>query len=63
MIFNETAYVLCLGVNKDYINLGKSKMVHPKMKFYWLRFKVLGKPHLHGEAFQEVELVILPWIK
>ena len=38
---------------------------------YWLRFKVLGEPHLHGEAFQmlagqvlsqrkEVKLVISP---
>jgi hypothetical protein len=29
-----------------------------RVKFHWLKFKVLGIPHLHGEAFQEVEPVI-----
>lgn len=28
------------------------------VRFHWLRFKVLGIPHLHEEAFQEVEPVI-----
>ena len=34
-----------------------------RVKFLWLRFKVLGIYHRHGEAFQEVEdvePVILP---
>jgi hypothetical protein len=30
------------------------------VKFHWLRFKVLEMPHVHGEAFQEVEPVISP---
>jgi len=31
-----------------------------RVKFHWLRLKVLRISHLHGEAFQEVEPVTLP---
>lgn len=41
-------------VNKDCISLGSGKVLL-RVKLLWLRFKVLRKSHLHGEAFQEVE--------
>jgi hypothetical protein len=47
-----------LGVNKDYENLEKWEEVLLRETFHWLRFKVLGTPHLHEKAVQEVELII-----
>jgi hypothetical protein len=29
-----------------------------RLKLHYLGFKVLGVPHLHGDAFQEIEPVI-----
>jgi hypothetical protein len=29
-----------------------------RVKFHWLRLKVLGILHLHGEAFQESQLLV-----
>lgn len=29
-----------------------------RVKFHWCRLKVLGTPHVHGEALQEAERVI-----
>lgn len=34
-----------------------------RLRFHWLRLKVLGIPHLHKEPFQKVEHVISPGIK
>jgi hypothetical protein len=40
------------------MNLGEWKEILVRVKFHWLRFKVLGIAHLHGKAFQEAELAI-----
>lgn len=40
---------------------GESRAIHMKflrVKFHWLRLKVLGILHLHGEAFQESQLLV-----
>lgn len=44
------------------MNPGEWKWVLLRIKFHWLRFKVLRIPHFHGEVFQEVESVISPII-
>jgi hypothetical protein len=44
-------------VNKDYINLGEWEGVL-RVKFHWVRFKILEIVHLHEEASQEVEPII-----
>jgi hypothetical protein len=41
-----------------YVNLGKWEGVLLRAKFHWLRLKILGIHHLHGEAFKEVESII-----
>lgn len=40
-----------------YVNLGDWKEVHLRVKFHWLRLKVLGTPHLHGKAFWESQVL------
>lgn len=63
MILNEAACVhtLYLGWLKGSIHetwwMGRSFF---KVKFYWLRFKVLGIHHLCGDPPQKVEPVISP---
>jgi hypothetical protein len=47
-------------MNTDYINLGKWEGVLLRVKFLWLRFKILGIHNFPGQAFQEAEPVILP---
>ena len=37
-----------LGVNKDFIILGKWEGVLFKVEFHWLRLQVLWIPHFHG---------------
>jgi hypothetical protein len=44
------------------MKLGEWEGVLLRMNFHWLRLKILGLPHLHGEAFQEIEPVISPGI-
>ena len=36
-----------------YVDLGEWEGVFRVKVNHWLEFKVLGMPHLHGEAFQE----------
>jgi hypothetical protein len=40
------------------MKLGEYERVLLKVEFHCMRFKVLGIPHVQGEAFQEVEPVI-----
>jgi hypothetical protein len=47
-------------VNRFYKTLGKWEGVLLRVEFHWLRFKVLGIPHLHGEILPEVEPIISP---
>jgi hypothetical protein len=48
-------------MSKDYINLRKWEGFL-RVKFHWLRFKVLEISHLYGEVFQAIEPVISPKI-
>ena len=41
-----------------HVNLGEWGSILLRIKVHWLRLKVLGISHLHGEAFRKVELVI-----
>lgn len=41
------------------MNLREWEHVLLRVTFHWMTFKVLGTLHLHGEAFQEAEPVIL----
>ena len=50
--------VLFIRVNKGYINLRKWEGVL-RVKFHWLRFKVMKISHFLGKAFQEVKPIIL----
>lgn len=38
-----------------YMNPGTWEGVLLRVNFNWLRIQVLGIPHLHGKAFQEIE--------
>lgn len=40
------------------MNRGEWEGVLLRVMFHWLRLKILGIAHLHGEAFQEVKPVI-----
>ena len=44
-----------------YMNLGEWELVFRVNVNHWLEFKVLGMPHLHGEAFQESQ-VLAGWV-
>ena len=65
MALSETAFLEDLQCNSlcaytiflFWTNLREWEGFLLRVKFPWLKIKV---PHLHGEAFQEVELVILP---
>jgi hypothetical protein len=50
----ENSLCSLFGLNKDYINLEKQEVLLLRVNFNYLGFKVLGIPHFHGEAFQEV---------
>lgn len=45
-----------------YMKLGVWERVLLRVNFHLLRIKVLGIPHLHGEAFQKIEPIISPGI-
>lgn len=53
-LFNELSFQGELGV---YMNLGECKGVLLRLKFHWLEFKVLDMLYLHGEAFQESQVL------
>lgn len=52
--------VLFAHGEQDYINLGKLEGAFLRVTFHWWRLKVLGTPHLHGEASRKVEPVVSP---
>ena len=56
------AHLICDESRAIYMTLGEWEGVLLRVKFHWLKLKVLGIPRLHEEAFQEVELVISPRI-
>lgn len=42
-----------------YMKLGEWERVLLKVKFHWLRLRVLGIPHLHRETSQESQVLYL----
>lgn len=46
-----------------YMNISEWEGGFLRVRFHWLELKLLEIPHLHREAFQEVEGVISPGIK
>lgn len=49
---NSCPYTLSRAV---YMNPGTWEGALLRVNFNWLRIQVLGIPHLHGKAFQEIE--------
>jgi hypothetical protein len=59
MIFSESACQLYWGEPRLNMNLGEWEGTFRMKVNPWLQFKVPGMPHLHGEAFQESQ--VLAW--